>query len=39
MAIMVDQKPEKYAGEGKVWEALRDLLPNDEVVVYNNRDR
>lgn len=38
MAIMVDQKPEKYAGEGKVWEALRDLLPNDEVVVYNNRE-
>ena len=36
MATMIDKKPE-YKGEGKVWEAFLDKLPN-EAIVYNGRE-
>lgn len=36
MALMIDTKP-SYKGEGKVWETLKEFLP-DEMVVYNQRE-
>ena len=36
MAKMADQKPSLH-GEAKVWEKVREYLPND-VIVYNNRE-
>ena len=36
MARMIDLKP-NYKGEGKVWEKLKDFLP-DEMIVYNQRE-
>lgn len=36
MAKMIDVRP-SYHGEAKVWDSLRDYLPNN-IVVYNNRE-
>ena len=36
MAKMIDDKP-SYKGELKLWESLKEYLPND-VVVYNHRE-
>jgi len=36
MAKMIDIKP-SYYGEAKLWECLKEYLPND-IIVYNNRE-
>ncbi len=36
MAKMIDHKP-SFRGEAKVWEALKEYLP-ENIVVYNNRE-
>lgn len=37
MALMMDLRPTKYEGEKKVWDCIKDNLP-DEVICYYNRE-
>lgn len=37
MALMKDNQPDDYAGEKKVWQCIKDYLP-DDIVCYYNRE-
>lgn len=37
MALMIDQRPNKYQGEGIVWDSFSQNLP-DEIIGYNHRE-
>lgn len=38
MAYMIDKKPENNSGEKYFWEQCNQLLPDEDVVVYNNHE-
>ena len=38
MAYMVDKKPENNSGEKYFWKQCNQLLPDEDVVVYNNHE-
>ena len=35
MALMKDNQPDTHEGEKKVWQCIKDHLPNDIVCFYN----
>jgi superfamily I DNA/RNA helicase len=37
MAQMMDKRPEKYEGEKKTWDCIKEFLP-DDVICYYNRE-